>query len=118
MNDMSRPGPRPAAKDEIRARMSQEAQACVALWRAVIHEQMELALRKEPSGVDTKLAIEQARAWFGTAQFVRVCSYALVEPDWVLRAYQRRQGGPATFRQSAGRAIRRFRSDASRQVAL
>jgi hypothetical protein len=117
MTDMSRPGPRPDAEDEIRARLSQEAQACVALWRAVIYEQIELALRVNPSAVDTATAIAQARAWFGTAHFRKVCGLALLEPDWVLRAYQRRQREPSAFRHGAGRVIRRFSVDDARQVA-
>lgn len=69
--------------------------ACSALWKAVLLEQLRLALTVGAYGGDGGVGysnpIEQARArdWFGSKDFYMTCALAGLEGDAVLQGYQR-----------------------------
>lgn len=58
----------------------------VALWRAVIVEQMNLAL--SVTGYRTELEVMGAQNWFGTRDFCDVCHLAMLEPAAVMAAFR------------------------------
>ena len=59
----------------------------VALWRAVIVEQMNLAL--SATGYRTDLEVSAAQSWFGTRDFCDVCQLAMLEPAAVMAAFRK-----------------------------
>lgn len=79
-----------------------EPEACRTLWCNVLMVAWEDAL--QPVLLLKSWEVDEARRWFGSRDFHRVCMWAGVDADRILRAYQ---AAMATRDDVAGRGRRK-----------
>lgn len=75
-----------AVADDIDADDPVDAQACRALWCAVLAAMWDLATR--PGYRDSPAEVEGAQAWFGSRDFYTVCSLAGIDGGAALARYR------------------------------